>query len=131
MRDSDYYPAGAYNDANAPYNEVDTPDVEVVCRVSVNMVKDVPVMTDQYDTEFDEEDGSSHIELIASYSDMETEYHKQHRTIPELLGELSKYINGELAGGVTGSRKWELQDMLSDCQGWSEEYFEIENFELA
>lgn len=131
MRDSDYYPAGAYNDANAPYNEVNTPDIEVTCHVSVNLVKDVPVMTDKYLVENDEEDGSDHIELIASYSDMETEYRKQHRTVPELLSELSKYINGELAGGVTGSRKWELQEMLADCQGWTEEFLEIEEFETA
>ena len=131
MRDSDYYPAGAYNDANAPWNEVEVTDIEVTCHVSVNLVKDVPVMTDQYVTEYDEEDGSDHIELIASYSDMEDEYRKQHRSIPELLNELAKYINGELAGGVTGSRKWELQEMLADCQGWKEEFMEIEEYEPA
>ena len=127
---SDYYPPGA-DTPDAPWNEVEVTDIEVTCHVSINLVKDAPVMTDQYITEFDEEDGSRHIELIASYSDMETEYRKQHRTIPELLSELSKYINGELAGGVTGSRKWELQEMLADCQGWTEEFMEIEEYETA
>ena len=94
---SGYYPPGA-DTPDAPWNEVEVTDIEVTCHVSVNLVKDVPVMTDQYITECDEEDGSCHIELIASYSDMETEYRKQHKSIPELLNELSKYINGELAG---------------------------------
>ena len=28
MRNADYYPAGAANDPNAPYNQVDPPEIE-------------------------------------------------------------------------------------------------------
>lgn len=48
MRDLDYYPAGAYNDANAPYNEVEAPDIEVTATVNIAMTKDIVVTTDQY-----------------------------------------------------------------------------------
>lgn len=124
MRDRDYYPAGAYNDANAPYNEVELPDIEVTATVNIAMTKDIVVTTDQYT--MDEE---GHRELLTSYSDIEELIGKQHKSIPELLGELVRYINGELAGGVSGSRKWELEQMLDDCDNWSVYNYEIENYE--
>jgi len=124
MRDRDYYPAGAYNDPNAPYNEVEVPDIEVTATVNIAMTKDIVVTTDQYT--MDEE---GHRELLTSYSDIEELIGKQHKSIPELLGELVRYINDELAGGVSGSRKWELEQMLDDCDNWSVYNFEIENYE--
>lgn len=124
MRDRDYYPAGAYNDPNAPYNEFELPDIEVTATVNIAMTKDIVVTTDQYTMD---EEGRT--ELLTSYSDIEKLIGKQHKSIPELLGELVRYINCELAGGVSGSRKWELEQMLDDCDNWSVYNFEIENYE--
>lgn len=109
---------------NAPYNEVELPDIEVTATVNIAMTKDIVVTTDKYTMD---EDG--HRELLTSYSDIEELIGKQHKSIPELLGELVRYINGELAGGVTGSRKWELEQMLDDCDNWSVFNYEIENYE--
>ena len=85
MRDSDYYPAGAYNDPNAPYNEVELPEIEVTATVNIAMTKDIVVTTDQYT--MDEE---GHRELLTSYSDIEELIGKQHKSIPELLSSRSQ-----------------------------------------
>lgn len=120
---SDYYPAGAYNDTNAPYNQSEIPEIEVKCDVMVSVVREgVPVMTDNYTRD---EDG---IDVLQEY--LPDDYENGHHDIPELLGELAKYINGELAGGVTGDRKRQLFGMLADCEGWRTEVTSVEDFSI-
>lgn len=120
---SDYYPAGAYHDTNAPYNQSEIPEIEVKCDVMVSVVREgVPVMTDNYTRD---DDG---IEVFEEH--LTDDYENGHHDIPELLGELAKYINGELAGGVTGDRKRQLLGMLADCEGWRTEVTSIEDFSL-
>lgn len=120
---SDYYPAGAYSDTNAPFNQCEIPEIEVKCDVMVSVVREgVPVMTDNYTRD---EDG---IEALQEY--LPDDYENCHYGIPELLGELAKYINGELAGGVTGDRRRQLLGMLADCQGWRTEVTSVEDFSI-
>ena len=47
MRNSDYYPAGAANDPNAPYNEVEPPEREFDCSATMVLNKDTLVTTDK------------------------------------------------------------------------------------
>ena len=120
---SDYYPAGAYHDTNAPYNQIDLQEIEVKCDVMVSVVREgVPVMTDNYTRD---EDG---IDVLQEY--LPDDYENCHHDIPELLGELAKYINGELAGGVTGDRRHQLLGMLADCEGWRTEVTSVEDFSI-
>lgn len=120
---SDYYPAGAYHDPNAPYNQREIPEIEVKCDVMVSVVREgVPVMTDNYTRD---EDG---IEVLQEY--LPDDYENCHHDIPELLGELAKYINGELTGDISRERRNELENMLSDCQGWRTEMTSIEDYTL-
>ena len=126
MRGSDYYPAGAYYDSNAPYNEVEVPEIEVKCVTTMSMQKTIIVMTDQYEVD---EDGD--IELLDSYGDLRDRVLAQHYDIPTLLDELAKYIKGELvSGNLSYQRKQELKDMLDDCQGWEMGDTEVEDYEL-
>lgn len=119
---SDYYPAGA-DTPDAPWNQIDMPEIEVKCDVMVSVVREgVPVMTDNYTRD---EDG---IEVLQEY--LADDYENGHHDIPELLGELAKYIKGELAGGVIGDRRRQLLDMLADCQGWRTEETSVEDFSL-
>lgn len=120
---SDYYPAGAYRDPNAPWNKVDIPEITVKCDVMVSVVREgVPVITDNYTRD---EDG---VEVFQEY--LPDDYENCHHDIPELLEELAKYINGELAGGVNGDRRHQLLGMLADCDGWRTEVTSIEDFSL-
>lgn len=120
---SDYYPAGAYHDPNAPFNQCEILEIEVKCDVMVSVVREgVPVMTDNYTRD---EDG---IDVLQEY--LPDDYENGHHDIPELLGELAKYINGELAGGVTGDRKRQLFGMLADCEGWRTEVTSVEDFSI-
>ena len=120
---SDYYPAGAYNDPNAPYNQREIPEIEVKCDVMVSVVREgVPVIT---------ENNTRHEHSIVVFQEHLTDdYENCHHDIPELLGELAKYINGELTRNITRERRNELEDMLADCQGWRTEVTSIEDYTL-
>jgi hypothetical protein len=129
MRDRDYYPAGAYNDPNAPYNEVDPEPIEVNVKVAQCLCREAVVTTKNYDLSYDEECGGYDTELHDGYADLLRYYQDQHKSIPELLDELAKYIRQELAGGVEHQRKWELEQMLEDCEGWTVDGTEIDDYE--
>lgn len=123
MSSSDYYPAGAYNDPNAPYNQVELEPIEVDADVTVTLQNTLTVTTENYAVD---EDG---IDLLDKFSDVEELVCKQHKSIPSLLAELEKYINGELAGGgLTYTRKCELRQMLEDCRGWEQVEIEVDDF---
>lgn len=119
MSEADYYPAGAYSDPNAPYNEPIIPERDFEVDVEyVLQKKAVPVTTDKYNPEFDEEDG--HTYANTADTNWEDVYNESgHYTIPELLQELENYIKEDLER-YKGSRTKErqLKEMLESCQGW-------------
>jgi len=124
MRDRDYYPAGAYSDPNAPFNQHDPDPIEVSIGVTVTLTHETTVETTNY---VSSEDGD---ELLDRYGELNVLYGEQHMTIPQLLDELKKYIKGELAGdNVTYQRKQELMDMLLDCDGWTQEETDVDNYD--
>jgi hypothetical protein len=124
MYDNYNYPAGA-DTPDAPWNEREVPEIGLKAEITVLLKKsDVKVFTSNYN--FDE-DGK--IELNDCYSDIEEYYEKQCNSIPKLLGELAKYINGELAvGNISRSRRQELKAMLEDCEGWEATDIEAEEY---
>ena len=60
MSEADYYPAGAYNDPRAPYNEVDIPERDFEVTISQTLSRTVTIVTDDYYPEYDEEDGHTY-----------------------------------------------------------------------
>lgn len=118
MRDRDYYPAGAYNDPNAPYNEVGVPERDFEVDVEyVLQKKDVLVTTNDYVPEFDEETG--HTDANTLETDWKKAYEDGHYTIPELLEELKNYIKEDLERYKGSSiKERQLKEMLEDCEGW-------------
>lgn len=87
--------------------------------IAVTIVNTLPVSTSCYYR--DSEDGSTDTSDV----NWEDEYKSQYLGIPALLNELAKYIDGELASGVSGSRRWELRQMLEECRGWKVEDIDI------
>ena len=57
MSEADYYPAGAYSDPNAPYNEPVIPERDFDIDVEFVMSKTVTVTTNDYAPDYDDEDG--------------------------------------------------------------------------
>ena len=114
MYDNYNYPPGA-DTPDAPWNQCDPDPKEFDCDIAVTIVNTLPVSTSNY--YIDSEDGS----LDTSDVNWEDEYKSQYLGIPALLGELAKYIEGELAGNVSDSRRWKLRQMLEECRGWDVE----------
>ena len=126
MYDNYNYPMGA-DTPSAPWNEREIPEVEMDCEVAVTLSRNAVVMTDIYT-----EDKDGYREFMGSYADVEDAFKGQYHSIPTLLEELKKYINGELAGGnISTSRKFELEEMLDSCQGWEVGELEITDYKLS
>lgn len=121
------YPPGA-DTPDAPWNEREIPEIEVTAEITVLLKKsDIKVLTSNY---YIEEDGKT--ELNDCFYNIAEYYEKQHNSIPALLGELAKYIKGELAGGdISASRRQELEAMLEDCEGWEITDTDVEEYDLA
>lgn len=122
MYDNYNYPMGA-DTPSAPWNEVDVPEIEVDVEATVLMKATVKVYTDNYSTDCDGD-----IELHDRYADIERLVKEQHKSIPQLLAEFAKYIRGEMAGDVSARRRQDLEAMLADCEAWSQQDIEIEDY---
>ena len=131
MSAADYYPAGAYNDANAPFNEPADPDpIEVECEVSVTLQKTVTVETDNYSKDFDEESGNYDIDLLDSYNELAEKAGEQHYSLTDMLAELVKYIKNDLCADIPEKRKRELRQMLADADGWELDCVEVDDYKV-
>lgn len=124
MRERDYYPLGAYNDPNAPYNEPVIPEEDFEVTVSQTLSKTVTITTDKYIPEFDDETRKKYMDT--SEIDWKNEYKEQHFSIQELLSELKDYVLADFNNTVKGSGKYRhLQKLLEACDGWTEDEFEV------
>lgn len=119
LRESGYYPPGAEFDANAPYNQVDPPEVDFTINVGITLEKECVITTDQVYND----DGDWR---LCDDADVEGAYKETYKSIPDMLAELVKYIDGELLGDISKERRRELELMKESAQGWTEEYFEFE-----
>jgi len=140
MKDSDYYPAGAYSDPNAPYNQSDIPekDFEITCSQSLS--KTVTVTTDNYipgasgvDYESDDEGGYCAVGWQdpddTSDTNWAEEYHDNDHYTPIQLIELYKETLKEQL------KSWENMDeipsakaqikriehLIEECESWTED----------
>ena len=118
MSEADYYPAGAYSDPNAPYNEPVIPERDFDIDVEFVMSKAVTVTTNDYAPEYDDEDG--HEYANTENTDWEKAYDNSgHLTIAEMLQELESYVKDDMTKTAPNSGKGRyLQRVLESCQGW-------------
>ena len=126
------YPVGADNES-APWNQKETPEIELTCDTCITLRKNVVITTTQYDVERCDEDGSVNKEYVGDYKDLVSAMREQHYSLTKLLEILAFYINYDLnnpCGVIFGCEKHELKRILDDCTGWIEDYVEIEGFEI-
>lgn len=123
---------GADNES-APWNQKETPEIELTCDTCITLRKNVVITTTQYDIERCDEDGSVNKEYIGSYKDLVDAMREQHYSLTQLLEKLAFYIQYDLDNppeSLTNYGKQELKKMFDDCTGWIEDYVEIEGFEI-
>lgn len=129
----DNYPPGAAHDPNAPYNEVEVPEREFDVTISMSLSRTVQCYTNKYIPEVDEENG--HLYVDTSDTPWSEVYGDNHKTIPELLEELKKYIQKDLDNLMSDDSKSDkafhrrrLEHLMLECDDWvvNEEDYEGE-----
>ena len=119
LKESGYYPPGAEFDPRAPWNQVDPPEVDFTIKVGITLEREAVITTD----EVYNDDGDW---CLCDDADVEGAYKETYKSIPDMLAELSKYIDGELLGDISEDRRRELELMKESATGWTEEYYEFE-----
>lgn len=139
------YPAGAENDPDAPYNEVEVPEKEFDVLVSQTLSKSTSVFTNNYipgasgvEYEHDEEGGHAvgwQDPDDTSDTDWEKEYHENdHYTPLELINKFKKYLEREwdvlknAAEANDAETRWKknnIKHLIEECEGWTDDETEI------
>lgn len=141
---SGYYPPGAENDPNAPYNQSEPDPIEVECCVEYNIYKHMPVLIknyieeQEYECDRDDEGGSyTHYRTVPCFegTDMEEEFEDDDEAIgiPQLLEELQKYAEQDISSkkdalknpALLDKQRYELkkqiahsEKILEAAKGW-------------
>ena len=105
----DNYPPGAAHDPRAPYNQPMEREMDVTARQS--LYKDLTLWTDD--------------EHVLTNDDIVELYHEQHRTPLEIINACEKIVKQLMADGHRHYARILLSDLLSDCDGWEETEFEV------
>lgn len=130
------YPAGAENDPNAPYNEVEVPEKEFEVLVSQTLSKSASVITNNYipgasgvEYEHDEEGGHAvgwQEPDDTSDTDWENEYHENDHYMPSQLIEIFKnFLTEQLNQGIVYKSSAYTKHLIEECEGWTEDETEV------
>lgn len=135
MSESGWYPPGAENDPNAPYNQVDPDPVDISVCASITLSKSATISVDDYTAEeWEDYDTGDEGEVIHTggvdydFSDCNLleVFKEQEYTIPELLERLKAYLTEDLAQCSPESCKGkELKRVLAACDGWTVDEEEV------
>ena len=123
MSEKDYYPAGAYNDPNAPWNEVEYPERDFDMEVSITLTRSATITTTQYDAYVDEEDGHTYVET--DNIDFGQEYEDQYWTIPQLLDKMRGLLDKWKPEKMERADKHLYERIMDESQGWEQEEMEV------
>ena len=120
---ADYYPAGAYRDPSAPYNQVDVPEKDFDVLISQTLSKDTSICTQDYQPEFDEETG--YTDANTDDTDWKKAYCDVAMTPLEIIGAAEKIAKALLEQGQTRVGGVYLKSLVKDCEGWVEDETEV------
>ena len=119
----DYYPAGAADDPNAPYNEVENPEVYCEADVMVVLTNTLEVCTNDYEAEYDPYEG---ITRDFTYTNFKEAYENGYHSIPDLLKCMADLIREYMPSDLPRGRKEYINDLLSEAEGWEVEELNVE-----
>lgn len=116
MRDRDYYPMGAYDDPNAPYNEVSYPERDFDVEVTETVLRKTYITSDNYNLWYDDEDGSTTVDTdpVEFYDD----YQSQHWSIVELVDHMKAMLEKWKPAEMSRKDKKEYKRILEEAEGW-------------
>ena len=118
MTESGYYPPGAENDPNAPYNQTDVPErkFDIECECVLRTV--VAVNTNDYVPETDDDNG--HEYANTENTDWQHAFENSgHFTIQDLLDELREYVKEDMEKCLPNTgRGAHLKRLLAACDQW-------------
>jgi hypothetical protein len=146
MSEADYYPAGAYRDPNAPYNQVDVPEKEFDVTCSQSLSRTATVWTNNYipgasgvDYEDDGEGGSCacgwHDPDDISDTNWSEEYAECGYMTPlQLIQTLREYVEKDLENVDNIAKKTnqnkaflerKFKHLIEECDCWTDDETEI------
>lgn len=147
MSEADYYPAGAYNDPNAPYNQEDVPDKDFEVTCSQTLSRTVTVTTNNYvpgasgvDYEPDDEGGCCAVGWQDPDDTSDTNWAEEYKengfkTPLELIGLLKEYLEKDLRSiqedmlpndrSYKATKARMLKGLIEECEGWTEDETEF------
>ena len=124
MMESSYYPPGAEFNPNAPWNQVESPEIEIEVTVSVTLSKTVKVIVNDCKVEEDADEDGRYL----SYDLSECDLHKaveDQVVLPQNLAEFTeKMFNHDLNLKAAGMPKY-LRNAIADCKGWTVDNMEV------
>lgn len=129
MRDRDYYPAGAYDDPDAPYNEHEPEMREWDCSVSVTLAQVLPIGTKDYTEEPPEMDEDGFFcsgSTDTSDVDWAHEYEEQYMPLDILLEKMADYLERVASGEQLGKREMRtIPELVRQARGWNVDDIDI------
>ncbi len=118
------YPPGAENDPDAPYNEPQREEVEVLVKQTLTK-EDVIYMPPAYshvEYEYDPVEGRNVGTTITEYGDdLEEHYENQHLTPMEIIQKCKKIVQELRKNGERWYANVNLSELENECEDWEVE----------
>ena len=123
MRDRDYYPAGAYNDSYAPYNEYVNADKDFDITCSQTLSKSDTVTTNKYNFECDYDEDGYWENTDTSDICWEDEWRENnHYTPVQLINLFKSFMENDLPDPKENIGKYnKYKHLISECENWIED----------
>lgn len=122
------YPPGAENDPNAPYNEPQMEEVDILIKQTLTK-EDVIYVRPAYshgEYEYDPVEGVNVGTTIHEYGDDLDEYYKnQHLTPMEIIQKCKKIVHELRKTGCRWCANVNLPELEEECENWEVEQTEV------
>ena len=125
LSNSNYPPMSQSEWDSAPWSEEELPEREFNIMISQTLSKNTTVCTTDYETYYEEEDGSVHVET--NNTDWVAACDRSEVYTPlELIGEFKKFLLEQLETVPATSRKAaRYRILIRECENWNQDDIEI------